>query len=139
MTIVRDFKSTDYNKLTELWQELGLGRPERGDNLTVIKETLKRGGKLLLLELDDQLIGTAWITNNGRRLYLHHMGISKAYQGRGYGKRLMDEIMNFASSVKMQLKLEVHIENDNARRLYEQYRFEELEGYRVLINRKTSG
>jgi len=139
MTVVRDFKNSDYNQLIELWQELDLGRPERGDNLTVITETLSRGGKLLLLEHSNQLIGTAWITNNGRRLYLHHMGISRAWRGRGFGKILMEEIMNFAHAMKMQIKLEVHVENQSARRLYEKYQFEDLEGYRVLINRKTSG
>lgn len=136
MPLIRDFTPEDYQALVELWKELDLGRPERGDDLSVINETLRLGGKLFLLEQKAELIGTAWVTNNGRRLYLHHMGIKKAFRGKGFGAMLMDEIIGHARAMKMQIKLEVHTENDKARRLYEKYGFEELEGYQVLINRK---
>ncbi len=139
MPLIRDFTPEDYQALVELWKELDLGRPERGDDLSVINETLRLGGKLFLMEQQGELIGTAWVTNNGRRLYLHHMGIKQAFREKGFGAVLMDEIIGYARAMKMQIKLEVHTENDKARRLYEKYGFEELEGYRVLINRKPSG
>lgn len=138
MAIIRDFKSDDYEALVKLWKELGLGRPERGDDLQVITETLRLGGKLLLMEEKKELIGTAWITNNGRRLYLHHMGVKKDQQRKGYGRQLMEEILKFASSRKMQIKLEVHDQNIAAKKLYKKFGFGDLKGYRVLINRNVA-
>lgn len=138
MAVIRDFKSEDYEALVKLWKELELGRPERGDDLQVIKETLRLGGKMLIMEEAKELIGIAWITNNGRRLYLHHMGIKKDKQGKGYGRKLMEEVLNFARFRKMQIKLEVHDDNSVARKLYEKYGFGDLEGYRILINRNVA-
>lgn len=138
MPSIRDFQPEDYNKLITLWQELGLGRPERGDDLEVIRETLRRGGKLLIMEEKGQLVGTAWITNNGRRLYLHHMGIREELQGKGHGKMLMKPVLDFAREQGMQIKLEVHEQNPAARKLYEEFGFKELDGYRVLINRNVN-
>ncbi|MCF8232124.1 MAG: GNAT family N-acetyltransferase [Bacteroidales bacterium] len=106
--------------------------------MKVIEETIRLGGRLLMMEEQNELIGTAWITNNGRRLYLHHMGIKPNKQGRGWGQYLMEEILAFARSTHKQIKLEVHQQNGPARKLYEKYGFAELEGYQVLINRNTA-
>jgi len=138
MAIIRDFKTDDYDALVGLWKELELGRPERGDDLQVIKKSLSLGGKLLIMEENNELIGTAWITNNGRRLYLHHMGVKRDQQRKGYGSQLMEEILKFAASRHMQIKLEVHNHNMAARKLYEKFGFGDLEGYRVLINRNVA-
>ena len=138
MAVIRDFKRDDYEALGELWVELGLGRPERGDDLTIIEETIRLGGRLFVMEEKNELIGTAWVTNNGRRLYLHHMGIKPNKQNLGWGQYLLKEILAFAHSMNKQIKLEVHQQNSPARKLYEKYGFAELEGYRVLINRNTA-
>jgi ribosomal protein S18 acetylase RimI-like enzyme len=136
---IRDFNETDYSSLIALWKDLELGRPERGDNLQTIRNTLALGGRLLVLSDEQQkIVGSAWLTNNGRRLYLHHMGVSKLIQGQGYGKKLMSEIMRIARELKMQIKLEVHQTNTIASHLYQEFGFEPLSGYDVLINRSTS-
>lgn len=134
---IREFSDSDYNQLMELWIHLGLSRPERGDDLQIIRRTLDRGGKLLLAEHESKVIATAWITNNGRRLYLHHMGVAEQYQRQGVGKMLMKEVNAFASQQKMQIKLEVHQSNLGARRLYKEFGFKLLDGYDVFIRREV--
>lgn len=134
---IRDYKEADYPELMKLWESLELGRPERGDDRKVIAQTLKYDGKLLVALVDNRLIGAAWITNNGRRLYLHHMGVAKEFQRQGIGKKLMEKTLEFAEAMNMQIKLEVHHTNPNAISLYRKYGFEPLSGYQVLINRGT--
>ena len=137
-TIIRDYREADYQDLVELWKSLNLGRPERGDNRQVISQTLKHDGKLLVAIHKNQLIGSVWITNNGRRLYLHHMGVAEEFQKMGIGKKLLEKSLQFAETMKMQIKLEVHQTNENAAALYRKYGFEALDGYQVFINRNTA-
>jgi len=132
---IRDFQEEDYLALMDLWTKLGLSRPERGDDLKVIDETLRLRGKLLVAESENNIIGSAWITNNGRRLYLHHMGVLGDLQGQGIGQMLMDFVNDFAAEKQLQIKLEVHQKNQNAQKLYRSNGFTLLEGYDVLIRR----
>jgi len=135
--IIREFKSGDFTKIIPLWLSLDLGNPERGDNQQIIENTINSGGKLFVLELvdDSEIIGASWITNDQRRLYLHHFGIKKEYQGKGYAKLLMDKTMKFAQETGLQIKLEVHKSNLTAVELYKKYNFKYLGDYQVYIVR----
>jgi ribosomal protein S18 acetylase RimI-like enzyme len=136
--IIRHYIESDYDKVIELWKSLDLGKPERGDNNLVIKKTLVNGGVLYILEkkLNSELIGTSWITNDQRRLYLHHFGIKKEYQGNGLSKLLLDKSLRFARKSNLQIKLEVHVSNRRALELYKKYGFSYLGDYEVYIIRK---
>ncbi len=134
---IRDYRQEDYDEIMELWQELGLGNKERGDNKEVIERTLKLGAKLFVMENEKhEIIGTSWITFDGRRLLLHHFGIKKKYQGKGLSKILMDKTIEFAKEKNIQIKLEVHKDNFKAINLYKQYGFKDLSDYLILIIRK---
>ncbi|HOW32604.1 MAG TPA: hypothetical protein PLP88_13650, partial [Bacteroidales bacterium] len=69
---IRDFHDSDFVPVQALWLPLGLGSSQRGDTLQVIKSTLLAGGKFLVLEekATGKLIGTSWMTVDGRRNYL---------------------------------------------------------------------
>jgi ribosomal protein S18 acetylase RimI-like enzyme len=134
---VRNFVDNDYNSVIELWLKTDLGNPVRGDNLQTIKETIKTGGRLLILELvsEKKIIGTSWLTNDGRRIYLHHFGIDPEYQGKGYSKPLLEKSIEFAKQTGKQIKLEVHQTNIKATNLYKKYGFKYLGDYDVYIIR----
>lgn len=134
--IVRDFKDNDYLQIIDLWAQTDLGRPERGDNLDTIKKTLSIEGAFFVIEIDKKIIGSSWITNDGRRLYLHHFGILPEYQAKGYSKLLVERSIDFAKKMKMQIKLEVHENNIKAINLYKKYNFVYLGDYDVYIIRK---
>lgn len=113
-----------------------MGGPDRGDDQGVIQRTLDMGGCLLLLCADDEVIGTSWISSDGRRLYLHHFGIRPHWQGNGWSKKLMQASMDFVKKSGMQVKLEVHQKNEIAIRLYTKAGFKYLGEYDVYIVRK---
>jgi len=134
---LRDFAETDFVQIQKLWSDIGLGAMQRGDNEKIITETINNGGKFLVLEdtSSKQIIGTSWITNDKRRLYLHHFGIKKEHQGKGYSKLLLKETLRFAKSLGLQIKLEVNAENFKAVNLYQNFGFKHLGDYDIFIIR----
>lgn len=135
--IVRLFENKDYNDVLNVWQQTDMGGAHRGDNLEIIENTVSNGGVLFVLEEkhSNTVVGTSWITNDSRRLYLHHFGILPYYQGKGLSNLLMEKSMEFAHDKKLQIKLEVHKENSKARALYQKYGFKFLGDYEVFIVR----
>ncbi len=133
---IRDYKEKDFPRLAEIWEQTGISTPGRGDTAALIQHTLEHGGKLLLLEAEDAgVIGSSWLTNDGRRLYLHHFAIAPEFQGRGWSKPLLRASLKFAKATGLQLKLEVHQDNERALNLYKKAGFGRLGDYDVYIIR----
>jgi len=134
---IRDYTYTDYHSLMELWDITGVGNAKRGDYPEIIEQTLTIGGKLILLteEKSDKIIGSSWLTLDGRRIYLHHFAISPEYQGKKLSKLLLEESLKFAREKKLQIKLEVHKDNVTAINLYTKAGFKYLGDYMVYIIR----
>jgi len=135
---IRSFKAEDYIQINNLWEQIGVGGSHRGDNELIINETIKNGGELFVLEYlpKSVIVGTAWITTDKRRMYLHHFGIKKEFQGKGLSNFLCEHCVNFAKNNKLQLKLEVHKQNQKAIELYKKFGFNYLGDYDVYIIRK---
>ena len=134
--VIRDYQRRDYDAICALWAETGLGGAHRGDNRDVIEESLRIGGKLLVAELDDgRLVGTSWMTYDGRRLHLHHLGVTPEFQRRGLGRHLTVASLAFARERNIQTKLEVHQSNHAAIALYRSLGFQYLGDYDVYIIR----
>lgn len=136
--IIRDYKPVDYPALFSLWEELGLGGTERGDTADIIDQTISMGGKLLIMEdkNNNGIIGSSWMTFDGRRIFLHHFGIKKSHQGKGLGTTLTEESLKFIKHKGYQVKLEVHKDNLVAKRLYEKAKFIVFKDYDIYMMRK---
>jgi len=134
---IRDYRSDDYKEVQELWEKTEMGGNFRGDDGKVIEKTLQSGGKLLILENTEskEIIGTSWMTCDGRRIYLHHFGIKPEHQGKGYSKPLLKASLEFAKNAGMHLKIEVHRTNSKAIDLYQKGGFKYLGDYDVYIIR----
>ncbi len=139
--IIRNYNKPDYPGVDELWKETGLGGSERGDNAEVIERTLKHGGKLLIMEDTENgtILGTSWITSNGRRTYIHHFGIKTEYRQKGLGYKLGVETLKYAKDLGCQIKLEVSKNNQPAIRLYRKLGFQPLGDYDIFIIRDLTG
>jgi len=137
---IREYAETDYPEISKLWESLGLGNANRGDDAFIIRRTIQLGGQLLLLieTNSNTIIGTSWLTVDGRRTYLHHFGIHIDFQGNGLAKILLGASLKLAKSYGMQIKLEVHKDNEKAVRLYTQAGFTYLGDYNVYIIRDIS-
>ena len=134
---IRDYWAADYPHVADIWERTGISTPGRGDSAEVIENTLRRNGRLLVLvdKGSDTVVGTSWLTNDGRRLYLHHFAIDPQFQGRGLSKPLLRESLKIAREIGLQIKLEVHKDNERAIHFYEKVGFKRLGDYDVYIIR----
>jgi ribosomal protein S18 acetylase RimI-like enzyme len=139
--LIRDFREADFPKIAELWGWLDLGSPKRGDTLDVILRSLDHGGIFLVMEAvpSGEIIGTSWMTNDSRRIYLHHFGIAPACQRQGLGKALLQASLGRAKATGLQIKLEVHRDNQAAIALYRSFGFARLGDYDSYIIRDLNG
>jgi len=137
---IREYTDSDYPEMILLWENLRLGGAHRGDDEHVIRRTINMGGQLLLMIEKDSgsIIGTSWLTVDGRPTYLHHFGIQSDYQGQGLSKVLLNASLKLAKSYGMQIKLEVHKDNMKALGLYKKAGFTYLGDYQVYIIRDIS-
>jgi ribosomal protein S18 acetylase RimI-like enzyme len=138
--LVRDYWAADYPHVADIWERTGISTPGRGDTAEVIENTLRRNGRLLVLvdRASDRVVGTSWLTNDGRRLYLHHFAIDPKFQGSGFSKPLLQESLKIAKEIGLQIKLEVARDNERAIHFYEKAGFKPLGDYDVYIIRDLS-
>jgi ribosomal protein S18 acetylase RimI-like enzyme len=131
-----DFEERYFDNLNVFWNNTGLGGSHRGDSLQIILDTINSGGHLLLMiNEQDEIIGSSWLTNDRRRSYLHHFGIREDLRGRGLSNVLLERTLELARKDGYQIKLEVHSKNESALALYKKYGFNDLGDYKVMIIR----
>jgi len=137
-TLIRDYRESDYASLLKLWNKTELAKPERKDDAGVIKRCNDMGGCLLVLEnaATGELIGSSWMTWDGRRIYLHHFGIHPDWQNLGLGTKLAEASLEWISQTGQQVKMEVHKENKAAIRLYKKLGFFAFEDYDLYMIRE---
>jgi ribosomal protein S18 acetylase RimI-like enzyme len=136
--IIREYRKGDFNGIMSLWMATGLSRPERGDDEATVERSIEIGGQMLVMCTEgntQEIIGTSWMTFDGRRLHLHHFGIDPAFQRKGLAKELLKESLRFVKEKGYQVKLEVHRSNTVAVELYLKAGFEYLGDYDVYIIR----
>jgi ribosomal-protein-alanine N-acetyltransferase len=137
---IREYQEYDYDEIVHFWDLTDMGNPERGDSKETIRRTIEVGGCLLVMETKSskRICGTSWMTNDGRRILLHHFGILPEYQGKGLSKILLRESLQFVKKKGHQVKLEVHSTNNKAINLYKKFGFAHLGEYNVYIIRDIS-
>ena len=133
--IIRDYRPDDYPQIESLWKETGLFDAKRSDTPETILRCNSQGGKFLILEdeINKRIIGTSWLTWDGRRVLMQYFALLPALQGLGYGRKLALESLEFSRNKKAPMKLEVHRENISAIQLYKKLGFKVLEGYEVYM------
>lgn len=124
-----------YQELAMLWDQAGISNPARADSEEAIRHTLANGACLILAREDAALCGSAWLTHDFRRLYIHHMAVLPQYQNGGIGRAILLEAIALADELGYQAKLEVHKDNPAARHLYNSAGFTDLDGYITMIRR----
>jgi ribosomal protein S18 acetylase RimI-like enzyme len=135
--IIRDYHKGDFQSINDLWQKTGLGDASRGDDDKVIENSITLGGKMLVMEErgTGKIVGTSWMTFDGRRIHFHHFGIHPEFQGRKLSGLLLKNTLLFAKEKGYQIKLEVHRNNLKALRLYQKAGFTSLGDLEVYIIR----
>ncbi len=78
----------------------------------------------MVIEVDERVIGYAGMWTVVDELHITNVAVSKAYQGLGYGKALMDALIDYGRAHGfLHMTLEVRVSNARAIKLYEAYGF----------------
>src|SRR5437667_8539687 len=88
----REFSISDYDAALELWQRVEGLEIAEGDDKEGVAQFLARNPGLSRVATDGSaVVGVALCGHDGRRGHIYHLAVDPAYQGRGLGKRLLDE------------------------------------------------
>ncbi len=133
--IIRDYRQSDFPQVEVLWKETCIYTEERGETDTIIQRCNSHGGKFLVMEdpATSLIVGTSWLTFDGRRVLLHHFAIKPSSQGKGLGQSLALESLKFARELDCPMKLEVHQDNQPAISLYKSLGFLAFEDYNIFM------
>ena len=90
----REFSIDDYDAAVELWKRVEGVEIAEGDDRESVAQFLARNPGLSRVATDaSRTVGVALCGHDGRRGHIYHLAVDPAYQGRGLGKRLLDECL----------------------------------------------
>jgi ribosomal protein S18 acetylase RimI-like enzyme len=106
------FKMQYYHEVVELWKRAGIGIGS-SDTKDEVATVFARNPDLFLIGKKNRKIIAAVIgTFDGRRGYIHHLAVDPDYQNKGYGKIIMDEIIELFRDKKVH-KIHLFIQKTN--------------------------
>ena len=108
-----------YEEIVMLWRKAGISVGS-SDTREELERVLQRNPNLFLIgKLDNIVIGVVIGGFDGRRGYVHHLAIDPDYQKKGYGKMIMDELIEKFRKIGVH-KIHLFIEkyNKNAIEFY---------------------
>lgn len=126
----REFAIDDYEAAAELWKRVeGLDIAE-GDDRESIRRFLGQNRGLSRVATDGSVIvGAALCGQDGRRGYIYHLAVDPAYQGRGLGKRLVDECLEGLRRAGLErANILVAKDNPRGREFWKRCGWEDLDG-----------
>ena len=90
---IEKFTIDYYNKIITLWRKAGINVGS-SDTLEEIDRILRRNPDLFLIgKINGKVISVVIGGFDGRRGYVHHLAVDPDYQKMGYGKMIMDELI----------------------------------------------
>ncbi len=109
---IENFSLQFYEDVVEIWKRTGISitSSDTKDELNVM---LNRNPDLCLIaKIDEKVIGVVMGGFDGRRGYVHHLAIDPQYQKKGYGKLIMDELIERLKKKRVH-KIHLFIEKHN--------------------------
>ena len=126
----RDFRINDYDAAVELWHRVeGLDVAE-GDDRETITRFLQRNPGLSRIAADGtKIVGAVICGHDGRRGYIYHLAIDPVYEGRGLGRRLIEECLAGLKEAGLE-RANILVAKDNPRGLefWRRCGWEDLDG-----------
>lgn len=126
----REFCIDDYDPAVELWKRVeGLDVAE-GDDRETIRRFLKQNTGLSRVAVDGStIVGAVLCGHDGRRGYIYHLAVDPKFQGRGLGKRLINECLAGLKRVGLE-RANILVAKDNPRGLefWRRCGWEDLDG-----------
>ncbi|MFX0048662.1 MAG: GNAT family N-acetyltransferase [Candidatus Hermodarchaeota archaeon] len=109
---IENFNMHYYQEILELWKRAGIGIGS-SDTKEEIEKILDRNPELFLIGKEQgKVIAVVIGAFDGRRGYVHHLAVDPKYQNNGYGKIIMDDLIDRFQRKKVH-KIHLFIEKHN--------------------------
>ena len=93
--ITREFVMSDYDDAIALWNDVEGVEICEGDSREEIGGYLRRNpGLSRVAEAEGKIVGVALCGHDGRRGWIYHLAVAKAYRRRKVGKLLLDSCVD---------------------------------------------
>jgi ribosomal protein S18 acetylase RimI-like enzyme len=127
---IREFSINDYDAAIELWQRVeGLEIAEGDDREGIAQFLLRNPGLSRVATHGSAIVGVALCGHDGRRGHIYHLAVDPAYQGRGLGKRLLDECLEGLRRAGLKrVIIMVADDNPSGREFWKRSGYEEIPG-----------
>jgi len=125
--LIRMAKKSDANlevKLDVL--AFGMDEEDARSHLERIKE--RKDEHFLMIEADNRTVGKIRINRMDGEAWVYGFAILPEFQGRGYGRKVLRNIVKSEHDAGNQIWLEVEAKNNRALGLYESVGFEKIQG-----------
>ena len=108
----------------DLWKEagIGIGSSDTREEIELILD--RNPGLFLIGKEQDKIIAVVIGAFNGRRGYVHHLAVDPIYKKKGYGKAIMDYLIERFRQKKIH-KIHLFIQKENEKVL-DFYKIEKL-------------
>jgi ribosomal protein S18 acetylase RimI-like enzyme len=126
----REFSINDYDVTIELWQRVEGLEIAEGDDRESVAQFIARNPGLSRVATDgSRIVGVALCGHDGHRGHIYHLAVDPAYQGRGLGKRLLDECLRGLRRTEVKrVIIMVADDNPRARKFWKRCGYEEIPG-----------
>ncbi|MFX0031532.1 MAG: GNAT family N-acetyltransferase [Candidatus Hodarchaeota archaeon] len=109
---IEKFTIENYENIVQLWKKVDLSITS-SDSKEEIERMIKKNPNLSLIsKIGGKIVGVVMGGFDGRRGYVHHLAIDPKYQKKGFGRKLMDELMERFRQKKVH-KVHLFIEKRN--------------------------
>ncbi|MFX0001752.1 MAG: GNAT family N-acetyltransferase [Candidatus Hermodarchaeota archaeon] len=110
--IIEKYTLKFYQEVIELWRRAGINVGST-DTREELERVVQQNPDLFLIgKVDNNVISVVLGGFDGRRGYVHHLAVDPGHQKKGYGKKIMEELMNKFLELKVH-KVHLFIEKDN--------------------------
>ncbi|WP_010249042.1 GNAT family N-acetyltransferase [Acetivibrio cellulolyticus] len=122
---IHTLKITDYDKVYELWQTERMGLNNVDDSRDGMERFLRRNPNTsFVVEIDGKIVGSILCGNDGRSGYIYHACVSREYQNKKIGTRLVEKVFEALKAEGISdITLAVYINNDDGNRFWERMGF----------------
>jgi len=109
---IEKFKIEYYDEVVGLWRKVGV-EIVSSDTIDEVTRVLNRNPDLFLIgKLHEKVIAVVIGAFDGRRGYVHHLAVDPDYQKMGYGKTIMEALIEQFRTKNIQ-KVHLFIEKSN--------------------------
>lgn len=119
---IEEFQMKDYDEVFDLWKHVFPKNTDSSYSRDRVEFFLKRNpGTSFVAWWEGKIVGAVLAGNDGRRGYIHHLGLLEEYRGRGIGALLLQKAESAIAELGIdKVNLLVFTENEGAKKFYDQ-------------------